>query len=522
MAVEAQLQAEGEPSPIIEGSAAGAKGVLKGRMLTGAVWTMGGLFAAQGLRLVSNLILTRLLFPEAFGMMALINVFLQGLQMFSDIGIGPSLIQNKRGEDPHFVNTAWTLQVIRGVALWICGSLLAWPFAWFYENPELVGMVQASCLISLIMGFRSTAFFIQNRKLNLARNVIIELATGAIGIVVMVVWALFHRSVWSLVAGGIATACAMTILTHTMLPGIRNRFVWDRTAAGELIGFGKWLLVSTIIGFFAAQLDRMILGRLDLSKAILGIYQNAWVLAMFPQKLVLRMAATTLLPGLAAHARNNRQTMNEKLLDARSAILPFGVLATGGLVLCSPAFFFYLYDARYHDAGWMSQLLAIYIWFWTLQASADRALLAVGDSFSIAISNVANVLVTLVGCLVGYQWGGMKGFILGLGASSLVGHAVIIMRLKSRGMSILKQDGWFTVLAGVVSGAGILIGQGMMRMGAPKELAMLLAGVLVLPCLAWWAYRGVRSGMRRTPAVCSSGFDKRSIIRGPGSDGAGD
>ena len=94
--------------------------------MRGAIWTFVGYGVGQSLRLGSNLILTRLLVPEMFGLMSLINVFILGLSLFSDIGVGPSIIQHKRGDEPEFYNTAWTLQVIRGGALWlICLSCFA-------------------------------------------------------------------------------------------------------------------------------------------------------------------------------------------------------------------------------------------------------------------------------------------------------------------------------------------------------------------------------------------------------------
>ena len=89
------------------------------RFFFGSAWVVFGHVASQGIRLAANLILTRLLFPEAFGLMALVNIFLQGLEMFTVLGIGPSIIQNRRGDDPAFLNTAWTIQVIRGFVLWI-------------------------------------------------------------------------------------------------------------------------------------------------------------------------------------------------------------------------------------------------------------------------------------------------------------------------------------------------------------------------------------------------------------------
>ena len=86
----------------------------------------------------NHLILTRLLFPELFGLMALVNTFIQGLILFSDIGIKPSIIRSPRGDDPTFFNTAWTLQVIRGFGLWIGCCLIAWPVSQFYDNEQLV------------------------------------------------------------------------------------------------------------------------------------------------------------------------------------------------------------------------------------------------------------------------------------------------------------------------------------------------------------------------------------------------
>ncbi len=111
---------------------------LKQRAIRGSLWTLSGHTSSQILRLGSNLILTRLLFPEAFGLMALVQTFIIGLEMFSDVGIRPSIIQNHRGNDPSFLNTAWTIQVIRGFMLWLGACLMAIPAANFFHQPMLV------------------------------------------------------------------------------------------------------------------------------------------------------------------------------------------------------------------------------------------------------------------------------------------------------------------------------------------------------------------------------------------------
>ena len=90
---------------------------LAARALRASAITMGGFVASQALRLASNLVLTRLLFPEAFGLMALVTVFVMALVMLSDIGTGPAIMGSRRGDDPAFLDTAWTIQILRGAIL---------------------------------------------------------------------------------------------------------------------------------------------------------------------------------------------------------------------------------------------------------------------------------------------------------------------------------------------------------------------------------------------------------------------
>lgn len=78
----------------------------------------------NALRLTSNLVRTRLLFPEAFGIMAIVQVELTGAAMFSNFGIRGSIFQDARADDSDFLNTAWTLQIARGFVLVLAAVVL--------------------------------------------------------------------------------------------------------------------------------------------------------------------------------------------------------------------------------------------------------------------------------------------------------------------------------------------------------------------------------------------------------------
>src|SRR5439155_14947714 len=159
---------------------------LRRRTLQGSVWSTTEYTAGFVLRFGSNLILARLLIPEMFGLMALVNTFLMGLQMFSDVGIGPSIIQNRRGDDPTFLNTAWTIQVMRGLALSIFSCLIAQPIALFYGLPQLKWLIPVAGLSALISGFNSTSLFRLNRHLHLGRLTILAIATQLLAIAGMI------------------------------------------------------------------------------------------------------------------------------------------------------------------------------------------------------------------------------------------------------------------------------------------------------------------------------------------------
>src|SRR5205807_1748080 len=92
---------------------------LRERALRAGAWTVGAHGADTVIRLLSTLIMTRLLFPEAFGQIGAAMSLLTGLVLISDLGIRTVILQNPRGDQDHFLRSAWTLQIWRGLGLWL-------------------------------------------------------------------------------------------------------------------------------------------------------------------------------------------------------------------------------------------------------------------------------------------------------------------------------------------------------------------------------------------------------------------
>ena len=466
------------------------------RATRGTLLSVGTVIGMQVIRLAGNLITTRLLFPEAYGLMLLVLVLNQGLKMVSDVGILPNIIQHERGDEPDFLNTAWTLQVIRGIGLSLIAVAIAWPYAEFYEQPELFALVLFAATQGAISGFDSTKIATLNRKMQLGRLVFIQFAGQILALGTMIIWALLIPSVWALIGGAVVGDAVRMILSHVAIPGPRNRFKWDKTAVAVIFDFGKWIFVSTIVTYIGLRFDSMALGRLiDLDE--LGVYNIGQNLAALPIMITGRVAAWVLLPALSASYRENRETFTEKVKGARRTLSIAGVLMMVGTAAGAPAFFWLLYDARYVGAGWMVQLIMVPTWFFFLQETSLRIQLAMGDSKAQMWANIVKVAGTVPGALIGYALGELAGLILGVGVGSFIGYLAVAYGLKKKGMPIFVDDlRWTTTVAVLGLAASVtpwFVGP---ALGIEPQLASLfIAPPIVIP-YAIWAARTIISARR--------------------------
>lgn len=386
---------------------------LKQKVIRGAVWTLSGHGMNQVLRLGGNLILTRLLFPEAFGLMALVQLFIQGLEMFSDTGAASSIIQNKRGNEPAFLNTAWTLQVGRGFMLWVGSYLIAWPAAQFYNEPMLTQLLPVSGVTSFIAGLNSTKLFTANRQLVLGRLTLVELGSYTVGLVLMIIWAWIYRSVWALVGGAIVAALVKMVLSHTAFDGERNRFYWEPEAFRALHQFGRWIFFSTALTFLAGQSDRLILARL-VNVRFLGIYTVAQTLSRALSIAIHATGSRVLFPSYAELVRERPEQLYLNLRKTRLILIALSYCVSLVFIIFGQQLIDFFYDNRYADAGWMLQFFAVGSLVSILAQTYDNVLMANGQTFAIAALLVIQLTVQVTAMFLGAHWGGHKGVIIGL------------------------------------------------------------------------------------------------------------
>jgi len=342
---------------------------LRNRIIQATSWTIGGHISSQLFRLASNLIMTRLLVPEMFGIMAIASVVMMGLALMSDVGIKLHIIQSERSNSEDFLNTAWVVQIIRGVIVWIFAVILSWILVvldnrnWWpedsvYADPILPYVIVAFAFTGIIRGFESTKVAMANR--NLVMNVVvkIELISQLIGISVMIAVAYVERSIWALVIGALVTNLLKVIFGHVVLPGLNNKFRWERESVYELLHFGKWIFLSSILGFLVTNGDRIILGGL-IDSNLLGVYTIAIFIISAIQQLFAKMTQSVAFAALSEVVRQNPDKLKETYYRFRLFIDAIALFLVGVLYISGHHIIDFLYDDRYQAAGHMLQILSL-------------------------------------------------------------------------------------------------------------------------------------------------------------------
>lgn len=381
-------------------------------------WSLLGYVSAQVLRLGANLIVTRLLVPEMFGVVSLFSAVLVVVYLLADIGIRQSVVQSPRGDEPAMLHTAWTMQIVRGFIIWlVCAGIgvgiwLGASMGWYppdsvYASPVLPMLMIVGSLSIIIQGFSSTKAFTADRHLDQKRLTIIEVISQLVGVVAMIVMAIYWKSVWPLVLGGFFTAIVSVVLSHTWLPGQRDRIGWDKEHAAAIVRFGRWILASSSIFVVANNADRLMLG-VWATQAQMAYYSIAQALAWAVEMAAHRIFSSVGMPAFSEVARNDPSRLPQVVRRLRLPLDVVFVVAAGVLYATGPLIIELLYDERYQSAGRILSILSFSLLF-TRYGICMSAYSALGHTKYLPAINIAKLISILVLLPLGHRLLGIEG-----------------------------------------------------------------------------------------------------------------
>lgn len=405
------------------------------------LWTLAGHGSSQALRLLGNLLLTRLLVPESFGLMSVATVIMVGVWMFSDLGLRQVLVRSPRAGEPLFVNTVWTLQILQATAVAVLMLLVSGGLAFAqhvtrippestYASPDLPLLIAGMSLAALLTGLESTKLAIAEKEQLIRPVVLIELGSQATGLLVMCAIAFVHPTVYVLLAGALVSGTIKVVASHRLPVGVANRLGLSWPIAREVCRISSWIVVSSALTFMAVNFDKLILAAL-LGSHTMGQYVIAALLVGAAVEVVTRLSGRVAYPAITKAYEINNAGLMHSYYQTRIPTDAFCLLVGAFLFWFGPDIVRLLYDDRYLQAGEFLRILAVTL-LGARYAVVPYMYLLLGRTSLMAAEQAFRFGGLLLGVSAGYAIHGTIGAIWGVALGQLAGSMAGILLFQPR------------------------------------------------------------------------------------------
>ncbi len=353
---------------------------------TGVV--LGTQIALNLIRVVSTLILTRLLSPEDYGVLGIIAVVQHSIIMLSDLGVDSYIVRKKLETDKHALDVIWTIKFIRLLAIALVLCVAAWPLAVFFGKPELTWVIMISSLSFVAAAPQSLSMTLAVRQRRIIKISAIDIGISILTLILTVALVTVVQNYWAVLISLIAAGFLRTIVSFVWYADSGHRLSFDRDVANDLWAFARYAFPSSVLTLAIAQVDKVVLGG-TMSLAQFGLYMLAVSIAMMPKIFSDNMGMRVLLPAYAQTFREAPEQLPTEFHRMTQFTGPVYGFLVGGLLAFAPVVIAMMYEDRYGDAARYLSILCIPVMFGMINIAATECLFAIGD---VRVTYFANLI----------------------------------------------------------------------------------------------------------------------------------
>jgi lipopolysaccharide exporter len=362
------------------------------------------------IKLVSSVILTQILAPEDYGIIIMLMSIAIFIELISDLGIYTVLVRHARGDDQAFINTMWTIRLIRNMINFSILFLFAPLIAKLYSTPQLTSVLRIFAFCLVIHSFESMSFVLAARHKKVRIVSYMDLAANLVTVPFVIVYTRYSRDAYGMLYGMLLYRLIMALASHLFFTTKRPRFQLEPEARKDLFEFSKITIPSSMMAIIAMQFDKIIFLKLfDLR--LFGIYGVAGGLAGPITGLGEQISRSVLYPRCADYVRTDRRTSHLRYYHENIKI--FALISTLPAIAAGATDFIVqlLYDERYAYAAVILQAFLGRSIISSLLIAAEQFLLATGASRVIAVNTALRLCWVVPACLLGYYFYGFSGFL---------------------------------------------------------------------------------------------------------------
>jgi len=307
---------------------------LSQRVVHAGFWVFALSITARLFNFARIVVLARLLAPEDFGLFGIALVALSMLETFSQTGFRAALIQ-KAGDVRQYLDTAWTVQFIRGLALAVMLFAIAPYLGAFFGEPRAAWLVRTLALCTIFRGLVNCGVVYFHKELEFQKEFIYKFSGTLVDLGVAISAALIFRNAWALVVGLLAGECIRTVVSFIIHP-YRPQLRLEGSKAKELYTFGRWIFGSDVLVFLALNGDSILVGK-ALGVVALGFYQVAFRLSNLIVSDLADASSQITFPTYSK-LQTEASRLKEAFLRTFDAVSVIALPLSIGIVLLGPDF----------------------------------------------------------------------------------------------------------------------------------------------------------------------------------------
>lgn len=317
---------------------------------------MGGAFTAIVINLFTKVILARLLFPEDFGLFAMVFIIIGFLNIFSGLGISSTLIY-KNTDDEKIINTAFVFSIIIGIFLTVLCYVSSSFVAAFFKQPDLVPMIQVMSVVMLFDSLINFFYGIIIKELKFKQKTIAEVFTILFYGVAVVVLAYFGLGVWSMVYAYIFQHFFLLVCLWAFCQK-KLKLNIDYALTKDIFHFGKYITLSSLLAWAITSVDNILVGR-KLGDEKLGYYSFGFNIATLPMSWITHIITSVFSP-IYAKLRYDVQRLRKAYEKSLEWSMIFIFPISCGIFLLADIFIEVVFSPKWMPMVSILRMLAVY------------------------------------------------------------------------------------------------------------------------------------------------------------------
>lgn len=440
------------------------------RTVAAGLWTIAGRLLSRGMDFLTLIILARLLLPADFGLVAMAMTVLFVVEAVLELPLAQALIRIP-SPTPRMFETAFTLGVLRAVAVAVIMTAAAWPISIFYREPALVSLICVLSLAPMCRGLISPRMVMFMQALDFRREAMLEIVGKGASLIIAVAAATATHSYWSIALGTITTPVTMCVMSYIFAPMVPRLTLAEWPRFRSLVG---WTSLAQLVMAINWQLDRILLGNLVGLKPF-GQYAVTSNLADLPVQTVSQPLVRPLLAAFSP-----------KLADASVGVAYLRVnnaicYLVGPIYLCLSVMagpvLLLTFGQKWVEADWMLSCLALIQLIGLPTTAMYPLVVAMDRARMITVRLIIEFMVSIpIMTLLAYYFG-IPGalFARGIIVAIMVGFSLTIVRtVGNLPVRMQLRAVWRPYLA-LVPSAFALLAYAALVGSSPDEPLMLVA-----------------------------------------------